>query len=550
MKPLLLTLFAASIAFAQRAPGYDTLLSEHLKADVYFLAGDSMRGRLTATNEYAIAAEWIEARFKRLGLKPAGGKNTYFHRFDLVLARLADGNALSITMPHVAARRDAALREDFYPMIFSANAMAEGEVVFAGYGIRAPSLQWEDYPPDGLRGKIALILDGDPGADDPKSPFDGVVSSEYGNPLRKTMAAQENGATGVLFVSTGEGTGLRDSFPASARTIWPDKPPHLERYTLATYAQRIQIPAAQISPALAQLLMQQSGVFKSLVSRAAKPFSQPMPVGDRANLNVALARQIVEDRNVVALLEGSDPVLKNEAVIVSGHYDHNGATAEQIFNGADDNASGAVGMLEIAEAYVRAAAQGHSPKRSLLFAAWGSEERCCGPLLGAWAWVEHPQWPLDKTVAVLNMDMIGRNEEVPENGGPRFKGLKPQTAASNANSVNIIGYSYSPDLSKVVDDANGGIELRLLRRYDNNSSNLLRRSDQWPFLQRGVPALFFHTGLHPDYHTMNDRPERIDYKKMERIVRLVYQASWDLANQATRPKTLEHRAIPQDEPEK
>jgi hypothetical protein len=120
------------------------------------------------------------------------------------------------------------------------------------------------------------------------------------------------------------------------------------------------------------------------------------------------------------------------------------------------------------------------------------------------------------------MDMIGRHEEVPENGGSRFKGLKPQTALSNANSVNIIGYSYSPDLSKMVDDANRGIDLRLLRRYDNNSSNLLRRSDQWPFLQRGVPALFFHTGLHPDYHTMNDRPERIDStrKPLVRPVRL------------------------------
>src|SRR4029079_5298809 len=96
MKPLLLTLLTGSIVFAQAAPGNETILSEHLKADLYFLAGDSMRGRLTATNEYAIAAEWIEARFKRLGLKPAGGKDSYFHRFDLVLARLAGGNALSI----------------------------------------------------------------------------------------------------------------------------------------------------------------------------------------------------------------------------------------------------------------------------------------------------------------------------------------------------------------------------------------------------------------------------------------------------------------------
>src|SRR6185436_7433604 len=172
---------------------------------------------------------------------------------------------------------------------------------------------------------------------------------------------------------------------------------------------------------------------------------------------LAVERKIVEDRSVMALIEGSDPVLKQEAVIVSGHYDHNGATAEQVFNGADDNGTGTVGMMEIAEAYALAAAQGRRPKRTVIFASWGSEERCCGPLLGAWAWVEHPEWPLSKTVAVLNMDMIGRNEEVPESGGRRFNGLKPQTAASNANSVNIIGYSFSPDLSKAVDKANASI---------------------------------------------------------------------------------------------
>ncbi|MBL8234040.1 MAG: M28 family peptidase, partial [Bryobacterales bacterium] len=158
-----------------------------------------------------------------------------------------------------------------------------------------------------------------------------------------------------------------------------------------------------------------------------------------------------------------------------------------------------------------------------------------------------PGWPHDKTVASLNMDMIGRSEEVPEGGGSRFNGLKQQTAASNAGSVNILGWSYSPDLSRMVDAANRNIDLRVLRRYDNNRSNLLRRSDQWPFLQRGVPSLFIHTGLHPDYHTQYDRPERIDYAKVERIARLVYQLSWDLANAATRPLYLERRQIPDPE---
>ena len=123
-------------------------------------------------------------------------------------------------------------------------------------------------------------------------------------------------------------------------------------------------------------------------------------------------------------------------------------------------------------------------------------------------------------------------------GGGRFRGLDVQTAESNANAVNILGYSRAPELWEVVERANGRIGLDLKPRYDNNASNLLRRSDQWPFLQRGVPAVWFHTGLHPDYHTEFDRPEKINYTKMEKIARLVYQASWDLAQQQTRPRLM------------
>jgi len=121
-------------------------------------------------------------------------------------------------------------------------------------------------------------------------------------------------------------------------------------------------------------------------------------------------------------------------------------------------------------------------------------------------------------------------------GGARFRGLEVQTAESNSNAINILGYSRTPDLWAVVQRSNGGIGLELKARYDNNASNLLRRSDHWPFLQRGVPALWFHTGLHPDYHTPYDRPEKINYGKMEKIARLVYQASWDLAQQDGRPR--------------
>ena len=180
-----------------------------------------------------------------------------------------------------------------------------------------------------------------------------------------------------------------------------------------------------------------------------------------------------------------------------------------------------------------AARQGQRPKRSVLFCAWNSEER---GLLGAWAYTERPIAPLSTIAGMLNMDMIGRNEEVQVGGGPRFNGLEVQTAESNSNAVNMMGYARVPELAAIVDAANTGIGLDVKKRYDNNSSNLVRRSDQWPFLQRGVPALGFMTGLHPDYHTTYDRPEKINYAKMEKIARLIHQASWDLANATARPK--------------
>ncbi len=253
----------------------------------------------------------------------------------------------------------------------------------------------------------------------------------------------------------------------------------------------------------------------------------------KVTLTTDVRRIVVPDRNVVAVLEGSDPKLKDEYVIVAAHPDHNGADGTQIFNGADDNGSGTVGLLAIADAYARAAGDGARPRRSILFVALNSEER--GPLMGAWGYVEDPVVPLERTVAMLNMDMIGRNEEVPADGGGRFRGLPVQSAESNRNSVNLYGFSRSSTLTAAIDRANGGIGLTLEKRYDNNPSQLLRRTDMWAFQQRGVPAVTFATGLHPDYHTTNDRPERIEYAKMERIVRLVYQASWDIANAPDRP---------------
>ena len=518
-------------------PGNETIRQEDIRADLEFLAGDGMRGRGPESPENALAAEFIKARFQRLGLEPAAADGSYYQPFELITASLGSTNRLSTTIdgrPSVVP-----MGIDATPMNFSASADGSGDLLLAGFGLTSAALEYDDYANVDATGKVVLVFDHEPGEFVAESPFDGLVRSEVSRELRKAIAAQERGAVGILFVSDVHNHEPVADLQDAHRQLWV--PPTRTRYLLGSWTDRVAIPAARISPALAERLVAGSGRSLGELSRQAESAAGAATVeipSARVNMTITVERRRLPDRNVVALMRGSDPELADEVVIVCAHYDHDGADGDRIYNGADDDGSGTVGVLEIAEAYALAAAAGQRPRRSVLFAAWNSEEV---GLLGAWAYTETPLFPLEQTAAALNMDMIGRNEEVPDDDSGRFRGLEPQTAEENANNVHIMGYTYSGALRNGVIEANAAIGLDLELAYDNNPSNLLRRSDQWPFLQRGVPALFFHTGLHPDYHRETDTPDRINYPKMERIVRLVHSLSWQLANSDTRPSLDERR---------
>jgi hypothetical protein len=543
---LVLAVSSLAVQAQSPAPAIDSIRQDDLKADLYFLGSDAMRGRLTNTPENLIASEWIKARFERLGLAPA--VPGYFQNYNLMTVTLGQGNALEIVEGGTAS--PVTHGQGFSTQRFSASGEARGPVVFAGYGISAPDLDHDDYrAADLIKGSIVLVVDHEPGERDPNSPFDGVVTSDAGGALRKAQAAQARGAAAILYVSDVH------NHPGAAGNaggnFWPAQPSRLGTYSLAGWMESIRMPAAQISVDVATRLVKGSGKTLEDLSKSADTPRGAAAVrlpGVEVKLTTAVNRTPLPDRNVLAKIDGADARLRDEWVIVSAHFDHDGANGPQIMNGADDDGSGTVGLLEIAEAYALAAKAGQRPRRSVLFAAFNSEER---GLLGAWAYTLQPIAPLDKTVAVLNMDMIGRNEEVPapdpaaaaagRGGGGRFNGLDPQTADSNANALNIIGSVRSPDLKAQVEAANKVADLQIRYRYDNNVSQLMRRSDHWPFIQNGVPGIWIFTGLHPDYHTVNDDPDRINYVKMEKILRLTYQVSWTLAQQDGRPKLLPRR---------
>ena len=541
--PLLPFLFLVSIVLPsllplhaqEQAPFNESILKEDLRADLFFLASDGMQGRLTGTPESSLAAEYIKSRFERMGLKPVGPEESYYQPYNLMSATLGEENLLEIGLSDDASLR-LRPRQDYYPHRFSSSGRVRGSVVFAGFGIAAPKLGYDDYRGEAVQGNIVLVLDNEPGRNDPESFFDGVVSSHYSRPLQKALTAQAKGAVGILFVQDVHNETGPGNFEATAKSYWPETPGGRQRYELAEWVEKVRIPAAQISPSLAETLLQGTGKSLEELARAADNDrgTSPIRVPDiHVELTTSVNRHVLPDRNVVGLIEGSDASVKDEWIILCAHYDHVGVDeGGQVFNGADDDGSGVVALFEIAEAYAMAAQEGIRPRRGILFAAWNSEE---SGLLGAWAYAEKPLTPLNKTVAVLNMDMIGRNQEVPEGGGRRFRGFEAQTAESNDHSVNIVGFTYSADLLSEVKKANQAYGLELETGYDNNVSNILRRSDQWPFLQRGVPAFLFTTGFHPDYHTVNDVAERINYEKMETIVRLIHQVSWNLAQQNNRP---------------
>lgn len=514
------------------APGAESIRAADLEADVRFLAGDSLRGRLTDTRGNRVAADFIASRFARLGLAPAGSDGTHFHRFDLLTTALGPDNALRVAG---IGEPDLALGEAFYPDPASASATAAGDIVFVGFGIDAPALDHDDYRGADLDGAVALMLNHEPGEFRPDSRFDGANRSENSRLVRKVLAAQARGASAVLVAPDrhNHATGGRPARPMSA--VWPARPARVPRYRLANWVDAVNIPVVHVSGALAERIAASAGrSFDDLAEAAEQPGGAAAVAlaGPRVEVTTSVRRTRVPNRNVVGLIEGADAERRDEWIVISAHYDHDGADGPVIYNGADDDASGVAALIEIAEAYRAAARGGDRPPRSILLAAWNSEEQ---GLLGAWAYTEAPLHPLARTVAVLNMDMIGRDEEVPRIGGARFRGLPPQSAEDNRNAVNVLGYSRSPDLRRAVERANRATGLDVRFRYDDNPSNLLRRSDQWPFLYHEVPAIFVHTGLHPDYHTERDTPEKLRYDKMARIVRMVHQLSWELAAAPGRP---------------
>jgi hypothetical protein len=532
MRFAILALLGALSISAQTAPkiparleiGYRTIQETNLRANLAFLASDALEGRLSLQPGDDVAAQWVASEFAKAGLKPAAD-GSFLQPVPLIEYRNDRSQS------YVALKRAGAEKQWKFPEAYGAfkeDVDIKGEVVFAGFGITAPELAYDDYKNIDVAGKIVLIFDHEPQENDPKSIFNGTGNTRYATTRVKVLNAQAHGAIGVLIVAepnrkhpSNQERVARIGGSATRATPLPSQ---------ALADDSVHTPAAVISDAIALELFATAGTTpiqaQAAIDRDLTPQSRPLP---ETHVTIHLHNLFSHSGttyNVAGLLEGSDPQLSQETLIISAHHDHDGASGKEIWHGADDNGSGTVGVVELAHAF---ALNPQKPKRSILFVVFAAEER---GLLGAFYMTAHPLRPLATTRAMINFDMIGRNETESE----QTKGLI-DIPADTSNRLNLIGGTYSPEYRRIVEEENARVGLVLDDRFDHESAlNVFFRSDQFPFVLHDIPAFWWFTGFHPDYHHTTDTFDRINYVKMAKILRLAYLTAFKIGDSHVTPK--------------
>jgi hypothetical protein len=451
-----------------------------------------MAGRDAGSLQDHIATDYIASEFLRLGLKPMGDDGTFFQKMEILTGR-PDPQKITLSTTVDGEKHSYTLDQDFTMVRQSIrNTSACGEVVFAGYGISAPEFDYDDFSGIDVKGKVALVFLREPQANDPQSRFMGTWDSYHAFNWHKIEELRKRGAAAILIV--------QDRIPRDVKPIPPTSPRPSGQPSYALAGQMWDVPVFLIKRDVADQLLAPSGKnadqLQSAIDRSLHPQSF-----DIKQSSACLAKSYSdissrEGRNVVALLEGTDPKLKAQTIILTAHHDHMGEANGHIYYGADDNASGVAGLLSVARAMTQA--QLH-PKRSVLFLAYTAEERI---FLGSYFYVTHPVVPLNQTVATLNLDMIGRNED---------DANWPTPADHNVNMVNVLGTRYNPALRRVIDQQNRQEGLKLDYKMDKvDPDSLWSRSDHFWFATMHIPQVEFQTGLHPDYHTENDTSDPIN----------------------------------------
>ena len=478
-------------AWALEIPAPLSSAADALREHVRYLASDELTGRGVDTPGIKLARDYIAREFALYGLIPGGDKGTYFQSFEAV-------TGVAVKQPTTLAFGNEStlkVEEDWTPLGLSTSGQIAADVVFAGYGITVKDYGYDDYAGIDVKGKIVLVLRYEPPPKDDKSPFRKAPRySSHATFRAKANNARDHGAVGMILVDLQP---LREGAPEIISTR-------------SSFSRSDNgVIAAQVKREIVERRLLTQGIslseLKERIDRDEKPTSMALP-GLTVSLAVTLEPMRQRTENVIGILPGSDPNLKDETIVIGAHYDHLGfghfgtldsSSEGQIHHGADDNASGTSGLLRVAQLLTRSIPK---PNRTVIFAAFSGEEL---GLLGSRHYVDHPTMPLQSTKAMLNLDMVGRLRE---------------------NRLTVFGTRSAAELGGIVSQEAQSLGLQI------TESDSVGRSDNMSFYNKKIPALHFFTGSHPDYHRPSDTWDKVNADGMVKVSDLVLATAKRLAN--------------------
>ena len=493
------------------------ITAAQIKDYLEFIASDELEGRDTPSRGLNIAAHYIASHLSRWGLQPGGADGTYFQPFAIKSTKLDPAN----TWAEINGQRFTC-GEDFYPVNYSSITI-NAPVVYVGHGWVHKAKNLNAYEGLEVKDKIMVSASGFPKGMTPKD-LTGKMGEDW---ISNTLYAQKHGAKALIVIT---------SFNALAN--WSTAYKNVVEKGVVAFEKpgtnNSLLPVIFASPKfLAALFQGEKQTAPNIVNHAYAGEALPgfdFNAAKKVSFTIAAKSETVMTRNIIAKLEGSDPVLKNEYITIGAHYDHVGIGApvngDAIYNGADDDGSGTTAVMAIAEAF----AKGPRPKRSILFAWHAGEEH---GLWGSEYLTDNPPVPINQIITELNIDMIGR-AKVAGDPHPANKDLP------DPGEIFLIGSRMmSTELGELSERVNKSfLNLKFNYKYDDpsNPERYFYRSDHFNYARKGVPIIFYMDGNHADYHQPSDSIEKINFQQMEKVARTIFATAWELSNAPARPR--------------
>ncbi|WP_282043290.1 M28 family metallopeptidase [Winogradskyella flava] len=475
-----------------------TITSAELKEMLYKYASDEFEGRETGEKGQKMAVEYLKAQYQAMDIPTPLDDNDYFQEVPLEKQSVSEAK-ISISGQSFKSYEDHIVLRSSGNMDISTD-----EIVYVGYGIDADN--YSDYKDIDVKDKIVLAKVGEPKDADGNYVTSGTMEDTKWTNGRQSLsskrdAAKDNGAKGLIYMDN---------------NLFARYAPYFQRQAMAGGSGRLSLKSN--TPELTMLMVNDT-LGKALFATILED-EKPKAIKTDIKLSIENKSEVIGSENVVAYIEGS--VKPDEIIVISAHLDHEGIKDGQVYNGADDDGSGTIAILEIAEAFKMAEKAGHGPKRSVLFLHVTGEEK---GLLGSRHYTDNdPIFPLENTVANLNIDMIGRTD--------------PKRKEGDRNYVYLIGSDkLSTELHNLSEEVNSkycNVELDYTYNDENDPNRFYYRSDHYNFAKNNIPVIFYFNGTHDDYHRPSDTADKIEYDLLENRTRLVFHTAWELANRSER----------------